>query len=331
MAAQYTTDSRTIQSLLASTLERAVESGVVQDAVFKMRPLLNKLRESGNLMVVNGGERLRVQFQYDTNSTVDSYTDDETLDVTRQDNVTSAFFQWKQYSVSIVITGRELRINKGSETQLFNLLEQKTFDAAQSLQKRLAADLFTDGTGNGSKNLTGLEAALEDSPGTTAYASVPTDNTAWRNDTVSTSVGAAAVNLLPNMRTGYNNVVQIGGSGDNAGTDLWVTTQSIHESFEALHQPHFRFGVNDRPDLSSSNPTFKDGEVIWDPDCVSGNMYGLNLSAAKLFVHDDANFDESDEGLQRPVNQDSFISQLLFMGNFLTNNRAKHTKLAGIT
>lgn len=330
MAAQYTTDSRDIQALLASTLERAVDTGVVHDAIFKMRPLLNRLKDSGNLMIVNGGERLRVQFQYDTNSTVDSYTDDETLDVTRQDNVTSAFFAWKQYSVSIVITGKEMRINKGSETQLFNLLEQKTFDAAQSLQKRIANDLFTDGTGNGSKNLTGLEAALEDTPGTVAYAGVPVANTAWRNDTVSTSVGAAAVNLLPNMRTGYNNVLQVGGAGDNMGVDLWVTTQSIHESFEALHAPQVRF-TSESADLSVPNPPFKGGDVIWDPDCVSGNMYGLNLSAAKIFVHEDANFGEAEGGLQRPVNQDSFISQLLFQGNFLTNNRAKHTKLAGIT
>jgi hypothetical protein len=330
MPQQFTSDSRDIQSLLASTLEKTVDSGVVQDLVFKMRPLLNRLRESGNLMVVNGGERLRVQFQYDTNSTVDSYTDDELLDVTRQDNVTSAFFAWKQYSVSIVITGKEIRINKGSETALFNLLEQKTFDAAQSLQKRLAYDMFTDGTGNGSKNITGLEAALEDSPGTVIYGGVPKENTKWRNDTVSTTVGAAAVNLLPNMRTGSNNVLQIGGSGDNMGVDLWVTTQTIHESFEALHAPQVRF-TSETADLSVPNPPFKGGEVLWDPDCVSGNMYGLNLSAAKLFVHEDANFGEAEGGLQRPVNQDSFISQLLFQGNFLTNNRAKHTKLAGIT
>lgn len=330
MASVYTTDSRTIQSLLASTLERAVDSGVVQDAIFKMRPLLNRLNQSGNLMVVNGGERLRVQFQYDTNSTVDSYTDDETLDVTRQDNVTSAFFQWKQYSVSIVITGKEMRINKGSETQLFNLLEQKTFDAAQSLQKRLANDLFTDGTGNGSKNITGLEAAIENVPGTADYASVPKENTAWRNDAVTATCGAAAVNLLPNMRSGYNNVLQIGGAGDNMGVDLWVTTQSVHESFEALHAPNVRF-TSDSADLSVPNPPFKGGEVIWDPDCPTGKMYGLNLSAAKLFVHEDANFGEAEGGLQRPVNQDSFVSQLLFQGNFLTNNRAKHTKIAGIT
>ena len=329
MANQYTTDTRNIQSLLASTLERAVDTGVVQDAIFKMRPLLNKLRESGNLMVVNGGERLRVQFQYDTNSTVDSYTDDETLDVTRQDNVTSAFFQWKQYSVSIVITGRELRINKGSEQQLFNLLEQKTFDAAQSLQKRIATDLFSDGTGNGSLNITGLEASMETAPGTVSYAGVPVANTAWQNDAI-TSVGAAAVNLLPQMRTGYNNVLQVGGSGDNMGIDLWVTTQPIQESFEALHQPHIRFGAGDA-NLSVQNPPFKDGEVVWDPDCTSGTMYGMNLSAGKLFAHEDANFGEAEGGLQRPVNQDSFVSQLLFMGNWLTNNRAKFTKLTGIT
>ena len=44
----------------------------------------------------------------------------------------------------------------------------------------LATGIFSDGTGSSSKQITGLQAMVETTPGTTSYASIPTGNTAWR-------------------------------------------------------------------------------------------------------------------------------------------------------
>lgn len=329
--AQYTSDTRTIQSLLASTLEKAFKRGAVSDAIYKMRPVLNKLREAGNLITVNGGERLRVQFTYAQDSGGGSYADDEPIDVTRQDTETSAFFNWKQYAQSIVITGKEMRINKGSDTQLFNLLGQRTQNATQKLQADLTTGIFSDGTGNGSKDITGFEAAMETTPGTIAYASVPIANLAWRNQ-VETSVGSAAVNLLTNMRTLGNSAMAVGGMGPTPGNICWVTTQTIHEAFIALHVPAQRYSPDQTPDFGLQGVPFEGDEVMWDPGLTTtGLMYRLDLNHCGLYVHEDADISESEEGLQKPVNQDTFVSQVFFMGNFLTDNRAKLGKLQGIT
>ena len=329
--ADFTTDTREIKSLLASTIEKMVNDGVVADAIYKKRWLLNKLMESGALMTVDGGERLRGAFQLIENTTAGSYADDEVLDVTLQDNETSWFVNWKQYSASIVITGKEMALNAGNETRLFNLLAQRTRDASQSVQNQVVQGLFSDGTGNGSKDITGLEAAMETTPGTTVYAGVPTSNLAWRNISLP-NVGSAAVNLLTKMRSGHNQVLQVGGEGPNVATDLWVTTRSIHESFEALHVPAQRFSPTETPDFGLENaPPFKGKPVIWDPQCTSGTMYGLMLSISGLAVHESRNFAESEEGLQKPVNQDTLISQIFSLLNFMTSNRAQLVKLSGIT
>jgi len=326
-----TSDTRTITSDLAATLEKAFKKGAVADAIYKMRPLLNKLRESGNLLSVNGGERLRVQFTYQEESTAMSYANDEPLDVTRQDNQTSAFFNWKEYAASIVITGRELAINKAAETQLFNLLSQRTEDATQGLQKKITTDIFSDGTGNGSKDITGLEAMIETTPGTTAYAGVATATTAWQNQ-VQTTVGAAAVNLLPNMRTISNDAMEVGGMGPVAGNICYVTTQAIHESFIALHVPAQRYSPGETPDYGLKGVPFEGADVIWDPAITTaGLMYRLDLNHMGLYVHEDLNFSESEMGLQKPINQHTLVSQIFFMGNLIADNRAKQGKLTGVT
>ena len=204
---QATSDTRTIRSLLASTIENTMQSGVIQDTVFDATPLTARLRSAGNIKMVDGGERLRITLDSAKNGTVDSYTDLDPLDVTRQDTQTAAFFAWKQYSVSVTISGREIRINKGNMSKLWDLANGRMVNGVKSLVDRISTDLYADGTGNGSLNITGLEAAIETTPGTVSYASVPTTNTAWQNQ-VASSVGAAAVNLIPNLRTVYNNCSQ---------------------------------------------------------------------------------------------------------------------------
>lgn len=329
--ADYTTDSRDIKSLLASTVENTLNSSVVQDAIFDATPLLNRLKAGGQLKVVDGGERLRIPVDYAKNSTAKYYNDLEALDVNRSDTQTAAFYAWKQASASVVVSGREMRINKNSKTKLFDLLTARMNNAAKSLSDLCATGIFSDGTGSASKQITGLEAIIETTPGTSAYASIPTSNTAWRNQ-VATTVGAAAVNLVPQLRTVTNNCSQ-GGEGADSSPNLYVTTRSIHESYEALMFPMVRYEQNPSggADAGINVLKFKGQDFIWTDYCTSGTVYVLNLNHLYMFVHGDANFSKSSEGMQKPINQDSMVTQILFMGNMLCDNRRKQGKLAGVT
>ena len=329
--ANNVSDSRTIASLLASTLENTMMSNVVQDAIFDAMPLTRRLREAGQLKVLSGGERIRLSIDYAKNTTAKSYDDLEQLDVTRAQTQTSPLFNWKQYSASVVISGKEMRVNKDNRSKLFDLLEARLNNAAMSLADVITTGLYSDGTGNGSKNITGLEAAIETTPGTTAYASVPTGNTAWRNK-VSTSVGAAAVNLAPSLRSVANQCSQ-GSEGFDSMPNLYISTRSIHESYEASLQPQVRYEQNPQggADGGISTLLFRGQPFIWSDYCTSGMVYVLNTNHMFLYVHEDANFSETDEGLQKPVNQDSLVTQMLVMGNFAVNNRRKLGKLTGVT
>jgi hypothetical protein len=60
-------------------------------------------------------------------------------------------------------------------------------------------------------------------------------------------------------------------------------------------------------------------------------MYMLNSAHIMLFVHGKANFAMSDEGFQKPIDQDALVANILFQGNLAVNNRRKLGVLAGIS
>lgn len=325
----FTSDTRELQDLLTSTVERTLDSGVVQDAIFDAHPLLSRLRSGGQLKVIDGGERMRIGLEYAKNDVGGPYNDLDPLPINRSNTTTAAFFNWKQYAYPVVISGREMRINKSNKTKLFSLLEQRMNSAAKSLADDIATGLYSDGTGTGGLEITGLEAAIETTPGTASYASVPVANTAWVNQ-VETAVGAAAVNLVPKMNTVWNKASQ-GSEGADSQPTLTVCPRDIYEVYEATMQPMVRYEDVESANQGFKTLTFKGMPFIWSDYCTAGTVYHLNLNHLFLYVHSDANFSKSSAGLQTPVNQDSMITQILFMGNMLCNNRRKQGKLTGVT
>jgi len=326
--ANETNLSLTYGPLLTTTLMKVLKSGALEDQVFNNDVLLQWLRSSGRVKVLDGGERIRVGLLHEKNSTAGWYADYEQLNTTAQAGMTAAFYAWKQGSVSISVHGRELRSNKGP-SRITNLQQEKITQAALSLADSVATGLFSDGTGTSNKQLTGLAAMHETTPGTTAYASVDTDNTAWQNQ-VQTSVGAAATNLLPKLRTLYNDCKQ-GKGGAASGPDYAVTTQSVHESLEALLFPQVRYQPGGKADAGLTSLLYKGVQIDWDDYCTSGELHMLNSNHIHLFVHSDANFSMAEGGFQKPVNQDALLTQIFLQGNLATNNRRKSGKLAGIT
>jgi hypothetical protein len=328
--ANETSLTLTYAPVLTSTLMNVIDSGALHDQVFNNDVFLQWLRESGRIKVIDGGERIRIGMLHEKNSTAGWFADYESLDVTGQAGMTAAFYNWKQGSVSVSVHGRELRSNKGA-SRITNLQQEKINQAALSLADIVATGAFSDGCGSSSKQLTGLAAMNETTPGTTAYASVATGNTEWQNQ-VQASVGAAAVNLLPKLRTLYNDCKQ-GKGGAGSSPDFAVTTQTVHEALEALLFPQVRYQQNPSggADAGLSTLLYKGTRVEWDDYCTSGELHLLNSNHIMFFVHADANFAMAEEGFQRPVNQDALMTQVLLQGNLATNNRRKNGKLAGLT
>lgn len=77
-------------ALLTSTLDAYMSGGSMFDQVFKDSAFLAALRNKGAVQKQNGGERIRAPLMYADNSTIKSYSGEETLDTTLQDGMTTA-------------------------------------------------------------------------------------------------------------------------------------------------------------------------------------------------------------------------------------------------
>ena len=313
--------------LLSSTIMNYLDSGMLRDQVHKRSPFWSWLRSGNRIKRLTGGERIKLPVMYEGSGNFKRYSGLEALDPTGYEGITNAFFNWKQAATSVVISGLDKRSNQG-ESRIRDLTKDKIFQAESTLADNLATDAYSDGTASGSKQTTGLAAMVDQTPATTTYGDInPANNSAWRNN-ATLSVGNGAVNLLPNLRSIYNDCTEI--SGVDGEPDGIFTTQSIAETLESLVIPAIRYTGGGTSDLSSK-PTFRGASINWEAKCTSGMLYVLNSNHFFHFVHRDANLKMNPEGFQRPINQDTLVAQLLYQGNFGTNLRAALGKLTGIT
>jgi hypothetical protein len=233
-------ETRTWDAVLTTTLANYREKLI--DNIFDDYPFLSWINgKLGRAMrgqndnvkrVIDGGESIVEHLLYETNSTVDSYSGYEQVDVTPQEGMTIARYNWKQYSAAISISGLERRQNMG-EARMLNLLEAKAQQAEMSLRDRMSQNSFGDGTGNGGKDLTGLDALIST---TTTVGGLAPGTFTWWQASVNASGGSFAAGGVDAMRTKFNDV-----SFGNDKPDAIFTDQTTFERYEKALQPQERY------------------------------------------------------------------------------------------
>ena len=189
--------------VLTTTLMKFLDSGALHDQIFTSTWLLDWLRSKKRLKTIDGGERIRLGGLFEGSGNVKRYSGDEVLDTSPANGMTSMFFNWKQAAATVSINGLEQRKNMGA-SQVRSLAKEKTMQSMLSLAETLAGDAFSDGTADGSKQMSGLDAMIATDPTSGTYADINSaTNSAWRNQ-IKTSIGSGAVNLLPALREVFN-------------------------------------------------------------------------------------------------------------------------------
>lgn len=316
--------------LLSTTLKKYRRT--LTDNIHKSNAVFYLLKKKGAVRVEDGGERIVEPLMYGKNTTAGSYSGYDSLDTTPQEGIDSAEYNWKQYSASITIDGKTERQNKGA-SRIIKVLKAKTTQAEMSLTEELSEGLFSNGTGNSNKDLTGFQAMI--SPSGTYGGINSATHTWWQAGNESTSEALG----LPKMRTGFN-TASVGGKDT---PNLIITTQTLFESYEGLFTNVAVTGSNARSgDFSTPSEgqkTMADGgfqtlgykgvPVVWDEQCPSGTMYFANTRHMNLVVHEDANFATTD--FVKPENQDARVAQILWMGNLTCNRRKSFYSLTNKT
>jgi hypothetical protein len=330
----------TFTTFFSSTIrnykKKLVENLLNQQALFW------QLNQRGFVQEDKGGRSIVTPLMYGENSTVQSYAGWDLLDVTPQQGMTSAEYDWKFIAGSVTISGEEEFKNSGDKNRIFNLLEAKIRQLELSMQLEMNLQLFADGTGNGGKDITGLKLAVEDGASWSTYGGInrnTTGNEWWRNqftdfDTYagaggSTFFGAyksgSSINGIAAMRNMYNKC-----SIGNATPSLIVTTQDIYEAYEADGEGKKQRLVDTKMyDAGFQNIMFKNTPMIFDEDMQSEEMLFLNADFLKFVVGKGRNFTTTP--FVKPQNQDAKVSQVLWAGNIVTTKADVHGRITKIT
>jgi hypothetical protein len=304
-------------SIASTTLKNYMPRLV--DNIFTARPLFFFLKENNQVRLIDGAHKIVVPLVYGVNGSAGSYATYDTINVSnaQTDSISAAEYTWKQYAVSVAISGLEEKQNSGVE-QIIDLLESKVMIAEETAAEKLDQMFFLDGTGNSGKDWLGL-AAIVLASGTLGGID-GTANAYWRSYVDST----AAALTLAQMTTAYN-TVSVGADQ----TNLIITTQALFEKYESLLQPQLRFTDTKMADGGFQNLLFKGAPLTYDGYTQSGVVYFLNGRYLRLVGHKDQWFESTP--FVKPRDQDAKYAQILAYGELTCMNRSRLGKLTAKT
>jgi len=264
-------------------------SPVVVDQIFKYSPLLYrifKIAKEGNwgmAQTTSGGRKIAEPLEYQeaaqASNSHGSYDSSDTWAADDQDVLTLAEYSWKQYHSTIKIPNLTVSENAG-KARIFDIAAIKLKNAAKTLRKDLATDLFGDNTGESGKNILGLQALVA---ATGTVGGIDKSSYSWWQGKVNTTGGILDWSILNDLYVGTKRY------GDGVPLSIIVCSDGVMQKYEDTYSKVVS-ATNSGVRLTLGSKvldggfrafSFKGIPIVSDPFCGSGLLFGLT----EQFLH----------------------------------------------
>jgi hypothetical protein len=308
-----------ISDILATSIESRTRQ--IADNVTDNNVLLKKLSMKGNIKPFSGGSKILQELSFAENSNAGWYSGYDLLPVGVSDVISAAEFDIKQAAVPVVISGLEMLQNSGKE-QMIDLLDARLNVAESTLTNLISQGLYSDGTGNGGKEITGLDAAVPVNPATGTYGGIDRATwTFWRS-IVESGTDLTAANIQQAMNSVWAQLVR-----GKDQPDLIVMDNVAWENYVASLQSQQRFHQAEVGDLGFPTLKFQGTDVALDGgiggNATAGTIYFLNTDYIFYRPHRDRNMVPLSPNRRYATNQDAEVQILAWAGN-LTSSGARY-------
>ncbi len=284
--------------------------------------MLYRLKERGKQKPVSGGRTIVQELSYAENGTYKRYSGYETLDITPSDVFTAAEFNHKQAAVAVTMSGLEQLQNAGDE-QVIDLLESRIENAEVTMMNNISADIYSDGTADGGKQIGGMQHLVSDAGTGTVGAINSSTWSFWQNyvfDFSSNSLTPGAATIQEAMNTSWLNLKR-----NRDKPDLIVADNTYFQYYWQSLQAIQRIGSPKMAEAGYDSLKFMSADVVADGgqggDAPSAHMYFLNTSFLFFRPHAQRNFVPLSPD-RYAVNQDALVKLMAWAGNMTVNNRS---------
>ena len=314
-----------LTDIVSTTIQS--RSGALADNTLKQNALLARLQKRGNVKPFSGGNVILQELMYNDPNTQNagSYSGYDVIDITPNSPITSAQFDIKQYAAAVSISGLEQLQNSGKEA-IIDLLESRVQIAEKQMMNTLSTGIYGDGTGNSGKNITGLQAAVADSPSSGTYGGINRATWSfWRNVAFSSATDGGAAATSANIQSYMNRVALQLVRGTDA-PDIAVADNNYYRLFLESMQAIQRVASEELTGLGFTALKYYGAgnsmDVVLDGGIGgaigSNRMYFLNTNYLFLRPHKDRNMVPIG-GDRMSVNQDAVVKLIGWAGNLTSS------------
>lgn len=306
-----------VSDIVATTIQN--RSRAIADNVTKNNALLSRLNQRGNIRTISGGNTILEELSFAENANGGFYSGYDLLPVAAQDVISAAEFQIKQFAVPVVMSGLEMLQNSGKEA-LIDLMESRLNVAEATMANKLAQSIYSNGTGSGGKEITGLDAAVPSSNTTGTYGGIDRATwTFWRSQLYDFSVsGVSSTPTGAQMQTGLNTLWGSCTRGADR-PDLIVLDAVYWGIYMSSLQAIQRFTSPDTANLGFPSIKFMDADVVLDGGiggyCPASTGFMLNTKYLKWRPHAQRNMVALSPNRRYAINQDAEVQILAWAGN----------------
>lgn len=313
-----------IGQTLATTLRN--RRSELRDNMSDNVALYNRLRKKSR-MKLDGGRDIVFPLEYAENGSFQFYSGYETLNISVNDIIDAAVYDWKQASTAVSISGLEQIRNSGKHA-VIKLLASKIKNAQRTFVNQMGAQVYADGTGSGGKEIGGLGLLVPTTNTNTAGGINASTYTFWRNQVLdfSTQLGAAtsATNIQSAMRA-----LWIDCTRNNDRPDLIPMDDVYYEFFWGSLTAIQRITTDDDAKAGFAGLKFVTADAVLDGgqggSMAASTMFMLNTDYLAHITHKDRDV-EVVGGERQSVNQDATVQLMLWAGNMACSNRALQGK-----
>lgn len=304
-----------VSDIIATTIENRTRK--IADNVTKNNALLMRLSQRGKMRTFSGGRLIYQELSFAENGNAGWYSGYDLLPVAAQDVLSAAQYDIKQAACPVIISGLEQLQNAGPE-QMIDLIGGRIDVAESTMRNLVCGGLYSDGTGAGGKQITGLNSAVPADPTTGVYGGIDRATwTFWRP-----SLSSAGASVTATTQAAFNSLwAKLVRGADRP--DLVMVDNIVWQAFISSLQAQQRFMQAETGELGFPSLAYMDADVVLDGGiggfCPPSTGFMLNTDYIFFRPHSARNFVPLNPNKRYSINQDAEVQILAWAGNLTTS------------